>query len=106
VRKLFEYPPFTHLVKLTFSGTSSEETQQKAHAVRQQLIAELPPAYQLHPVVPCGHAKVKDQFRFQFLIKGEKISPLSALLAKIQQRFAEQKHVRLLIDVDPLSTFF
>ena len=105
VRKLFEYPPFTHLVKLTFSGTSSEETQQKAHAVRQQLITELPSAYQLHPVVPCGHAKVKDQFRFQFLIKGEKISPLLHF-SKIQQRFAEQKHVRLLIDVDPLSTFF
>jgi len=106
VRKLFEYPPFTHLVKLTFLGPSTEEVQEKAQALRQQLITELPPAYQIHPLVPCGHAKIKDQFRFQFLIKGEKISPLSVLLSKIQHRFAAQKKVRLLIDVDPLSTYF
>ncbi len=106
VRKLFEYPPFTHLVKLTFQGASAAETQHKAHAIREQLIQELPPAYQLHPIAPCGHAKIKDQFRFQFLIKGEKISPLSPLLARIQSTFSQEKNVRLLIDVDPLSTFF
>lgn len=106
VRKLFDYPPFTHLIKLTFQGASAEETQRQAHTVREQLIAALPPAYQIHPIVPCGHAKVKDQFRFQFLIKGEKISPLSSLLSQVQNRFAAQKQVRLLVDVDPLSTYF
>lgn len=100
IRKLFHYPPFTHLVKLTFKGTHAAEVEASACRYRETLIARLPPHFEILPVVPAGHAKVKGAYIFQFLIKGEK---LKTLLSLIQSELPPE---RLFIDVDPLSTFF
>lgn len=105
VRKLFNYPPFSHFIKCTFSGPHLEKTMQSAQAIRQALIHRLPQTCELHPVIPCGHAKVKDKYRFQFLIKMEKISNLVSLFEEIKTRL-EHRDVKMLIDVDPSSTFF
>lgn len=102
VRKLFNYPPFTHLAKITFTGTDAEKTLSAAKKLREELIRHLPGSFEIHPAIPCGHAKVKDQFRFQILIKGEKIP---SFLQEIQNKFT-QKPIRLSIDIDPLSTYF
>jgi|GEM_PF-6393175 primosomal protein N' len=53
--------------------------------------------------VPCGYAKIKDLFRFQFLIRGESVYPISDLLAQIKTSHSD---VSCLIDVDPISTYF
>ena len=103
VRELFRYPPFTHLVKLCFSGENSIQVEEEATQMHHWLTQQLPPSFELLPVVPCGHAKIKNQFRFQFLVKSERIAPLLNLL---NQREIERGPVRFLIDVDPLSTFF
>ncbi len=103
LRELFGYPPFTHLVKLTFTGKNPTLVEDRAAALRSRLIAQLPPAFEILPVVPCGHAKIKGEYRFQFLIKGEKIAQLQKLLP-LEER--ADKSCRLFIDVDPLSTFF
>ncbi len=103
LRELFRYPPFTHLVKLTFSGKDAKLVEDKAEEVRARLIASLPSTFEILPVVPCGHARVKGEFRFQFLIKGEKMGQLVKLLHAEERR---EKTWRLFIDVDPLSTFF
>jgi primosomal protein N' (replication factor Y) len=100
VRELFKYPPFTRLVKFTFSGKNGEEVQDAAEALRTDLISRLPSHFEIFPIVPSGHAKIKGEFRYQFLIKAEKLGRLPALLP------AWPKRVRLFIDVDPLSTFF
>lgn len=103
IRELFHYPPFTHLVKLIFTGENPALVEQEATQMHQWLTQQLPPSFELLPVVPCGHAKIKNQFRFQFLLKAERIAPLLNLL---NQRELERGPVRFLIDVDPLSTFF
>lgn len=102
VRKIFHYPPFTHFIKLTFSGLSSLETFQHAQNFRLLLIERLPPSLEILPVVPCGYAKIKDHFRFQFLIKGENIRPVTDILEKLPRKNTD---IRLIIDVDPLSTY-
>lgn len=102
LRELFQYPPFTHLVKLTFSGKDSKGVYEKAMKHRSHLIQTLPSGYEILPLVPSGHAKVKDDFRFQYLIKAKKIGQLLRTL----QDLKNQEDCRLLIDVDPLSTFF
>ncbi len=104
-RQAFDYPPFTHLAKLTFTGPSAKETEQSAHLFRQKVIASLPPIFQILPLIPAGHAKIKDNYRFQFLIKGAKIMTLSPLLHSLVQNSPLPKAVRLLIDIDPTSTF-
>jgi len=101
-RQNFQYPPFTHIVKCILSGENEKQTQARAIQLRDDLLKQLPACFELFPVVACGHARIKAQYRFQFLIKSEKLTPLLALLPSLQ---AEKSPIRLTIDVDPLSTF-
>jgi primosomal protein N' (replication factor Y) len=106
MREMFHYPPFTHLIKITFSGAHEKATLAEAHTFRNALIQRLPPSYEILPAVPSGHAKIKGQYRFQLLIKGEKIGKLLSVLEEERARFVLNRKLRLSIDVDPLSTFF
>ena len=102
VRKQFGFPPFCHLVKLLFSGKDASQTEQVAQEIRSMLIEKLPSHFELHPVIPCGYAKIKDNFRFQCLIKGPTTQPVTHILKPLRRH----PHVHLLIDVDPLTTYF
>jgi len=108
LRKQFNYPPFCQLIKLQFSGASESDVRRKAESVRKELIDKLPPNFQILPPTPSGHAKIQNQFRFQFLIKGEKraMPHLTEELGRIQAQMRAKKDVQLVIDVDPLSTYF
>jgi primosomal protein N' (replication factor Y) len=106
VRELFRYPPFTHMAKILFSGTYEKQTQEVAEQIRHALIGSLPSQYEFNPVVPCGYTKVKDQFRYQFLIRGPTMCPLNLALQKIQENQSLPGKVKMFVDVNPSSTFF
>ncbi len=95
-RKMFRYPPFCHLIKLLFTDPDLETARAKAEAAYRTLKERLPPPTELLPVLPSGHGKVKDLYRFQFLIKTEKIGQIIDHLRDISAK----------IDVDPISTYF
>ncbi len=105
VRELFEYPPFRQMVKFTFSGLEEKVVHACACDVRDQWIKLLPSTFTVNAVVPCGHAKVKDKYRFQFLICGPNIYSISDQKDKIHDVRLASRKVKLLIDVNPLSTF-
>lgn len=96
-RKSFNYPPFCHLAKLTFSDTDSEIAKKNAEMIYAHLKKELPSSAEIFPVVPAGHPKIKDLYRFQILIKTPKIGNIANTLKSIQG---------IKIDTDPHSTFF
>jgi len=102
IRKMFNFPPACHLVKVTFTSKSVEAALHYGQEIRSFLISKLPPGFEIHPVIPCGYAKIKDHYRFQCLIKGETTRPITEILKPIPRN----PHVQLLVDVDPLSTFF
>lgn len=106
VRKLFGYPPYNQLVKFLFSGTDEKKVLREAEAFRQQLIVRVPDVYEVNPVLPAGHAKIKDRFRLQFLVKGPKGTLLSRAIEDLQKSHTMSKQVRVLIDINPLSTYF
>ena len=101
-RKMFNFPPYCHLVKLTFSSKNSETALQYAQEIRALLISQLPNKFEIHPVIPCGYAKIKDRYRFQCLIKGESTRPIAEILKSLPRH----PHVHFLVDIDPLTTFF
>ncbi|MFY7842952.1 MAG: replication restart helicase PriA [Rhabdochlamydiaceae bacterium] len=105
VRESFQFPPFHHLIKVVFVSEAEDECLSAAKKGRAFLVSALSVNSQIHPVVPSGHAKIKDKFRFQFLIKVKSVAPFSSLLRDFKQKF-ESKKTRILIDVDPQSTFF
>ncbi len=100
-RKMFDYPPFCQLVKVGCFGKDPEETAERANALHQRVAAALPSDAKLLPVMPAGHPKVKDVYRFQFLIKALKVAPVAALLNTLVPQGEGYR-----IDVNPTSTFF
>jgi primosomal protein N' (replication factor Y) (superfamily II helicase) len=105
-RKIFSFPPFIHLVKLIFSGKNALQTQSSAERMCRYLSQRLSRRCQVHPVIPCGYAKIKDFYRFQCLIRGQSIYEINKILEQFLVEKALPKNIRLHIDVDPLSTFF
>lgn len=106
VRKLFGFPPFNHLIKLLFTAKSEKRCLQTAEQLRVALLQRLPTVYELHPVIPAGHAKVKDHYRFQFLIRGPSVYVVNQQLEALQLQKRLPNGIRCTVDVDPLSTFF
>lgn len=106
IRQVFNYPPFTNLIKITCSGIDLQQTKHYLETLRSSLLNHLPEDYELHPVIPSGYAKIKDKFRFQLLIKGPQVSIFNRIIQQVLQEMKPDSKIRLLIDVNPQSTFF
>lgn len=106
VRQAFCYPPFTNMVKAAFSGEHQRDTYEYAENVRAWLMSRLKDGFEWHAVIPAGHAKVKGQYRYQFLIRGSNIYALHRALDDFRQHIKQSKKVKMRIDVNPTSTFF
>ena len=105
-RELFAYPPFSHLAKIRFSGKTPEGTLVCAEKCRILLMELMPAQFEFHPVLPCGYTKVKDQHRYQFLIKGPNMYSLGQAWQAVKEKQKFSKDVHCLIDINPSSTFF
>ncbi|NGX33768.1 MAG: Primosomal protein N' [Candidatus Anoxychlamydiales bacterium] len=105
-RRLFGYPPFTQMAKIVLSSPDEKKAESFANLIREKLIKNLTSGYKIHPVLPSGRAKVKDVFRFQFLIRGKNMLFLSTILSKIKNEINLPNRISLFIDIDPISTFF
>lgn len=103
VRKIFNYPPYKSMVKITLSGSDAKKTYEAGESVRSQLMAHLPPDYEVNPVIAAGHAKLKDKFKFQFLVRGSNIYTINRAIEKVQKPKGD---LHVSIDVNPTSTFF
>lgn len=104
-RKLFSFPPFTHCIKFGFADKEAKRCEKCALAFRHILIKHLPQETEIHPVIPCGYAKIKNLYRFQFFIKTKNIMRTVSHLEKMRKNYDFGK-TRLSIDVDPQSTYF
>lgn len=104
-RKLFAYPPFSRIVKFLFSGPDQELLYRSAQNFRKELLSTLSDQFQLSPVIECGIAKIKDEFRYQFFIKGKSFSSSIKNIYRLYSRFKIAKKIRLYVDVDPISLY-
>lgn len=106
VREVFRYPPFCHIAKIVFSGENAKQTQEVAEQVRQVLIQRLSSQFEFNLLVPCGYTKVKDHYRYQFLLRGPTMYPLNQALQELEKAHPLPRKVKLFVDVNPSSTFF
>src|SRR3990170_1246639 len=83
-RRTLRYPPFCRLIQLRLEGPSPEDTQAKARLLGQELRQELDrdPRHEdleiLGPA-PAPIEKLRNRYRWQILLKGEKSSHLLEL---------------------------
>lgn len=102
IRKTFGYPPFSALAKLRFTGKDPLETKKAAENFRHHLMRHLPKEYEASVVDAPAHAKIKEEYRFHFLIKGPKVSVITNAIRNTEK----QASTKLFIDINPLSTYF
>lgn len=110
-REAAVYPPFTHLIRLVFSGPE----QQGVMAVAQRLTALLQKA--VHKLAlpstmvevigpqPAIIEKIKNQYRWHTLIKTKELAVAQRLLPGLMQAYyrSRPKEVRVIIDENPYS---
>lgn len=106
VRRQFLYPPFSQLGKAVFSGEDEAATLRLAEQFCLAVQRQLSNAYEVNPVLPAAYAKVKDRFRFQFLVKGPQIRPIAAAFDHACRHTALSRGIKILIDINPSSTYF
>lgn len=104
IRKLFSYPPFASLVKVRFTGKDLAFTREAIENYRLGLIRRLPADCMATPVEAAGHAKIKENHRLQFILKGQKIHPLLQALKTTPR--PNTRSVKIFFDVNPQSTYF
>lgn len=105
-RRFFNYSPFTHLIKLVFKGKSAELTLKFAQKYYQFLEQVLKDYSEVNAPLPCGYPKIKEIYRFQILLKGGNVYKLNEAINAAQQKISLPSSIKMLIDVDPSSTFF
>ncbi len=105
IRALFEYPPYSQMVKVTISGADLLKTEKLGIAFREKILSNLPKSAQVLPLTPCGYPKIKDRYRFQFLMKDRKMAPLTVGLEKTLSQTKNSSSIKIQIDVNPTSTF-
>jgi primosomal protein N' (replication factor Y) len=104
-RALFEFPPFAQLVKVSCQGIEQQAVESYADTLRTTILTKLTADYTIHPVIPAAHLKVKDRFRYQFLMRGPAVYPMVNAY-KYAMSQLQQRHIAVYADVNPTSTFF
>ncbi|MBN2479692.1 MAG: primosomal protein N' [Parachlamydiales bacterium] len=105
-RKLFLYPPFSNILKIVFTSKDEDLAKKTGSEFRQKVIENLTSDFTIHPIIPSGRAKVKDFYRFQFLIRAKNILPALKEINILKNQFKTSSKVSIFIDVDPVNTYF
>lgn len=108
-RKSLGYPPFTRMINLRFEGKDEAKVQARAEQTAQFLLDNIQERNEQTVVlgpVPAAIERVKDQERWQVLIKSKDRRALHLLVRKAQEALFSRRSdraVRVVVDVDPYS---
>ncbi len=102
-RRAFHYPPFLHVVILVSRGKHQALAELALQTLHRRLTTDLPEGVIMGEPAPCALAKSHGQFRFQLLLRTQKIRPLGRHIRRVMQETALPEEVIVTWDVDPVS---
>jgi len=102
-RKELSYPPFSHLVLLTFKGESEMEVMDTAGGFSARLEKILPESVMHSPPVPAPLARAKGHYRYHIMLRCEHTVRMTKPIRHVQAVFKLPKTVTCTVDVDALS---
>ncbi|MCJ7601763.1 MAG: primosomal protein N', partial [Desulfobulbaceae bacterium] len=107
LRQALQYPPFSRLIILRFSG-DNEELVRSAATLTAQQARQLAETFRLTLLGPAAAplARIRDKYRWQLLVKGTDSNTLHALcdsLAAQPVPPVRTTKVTMVVDVDPES---
>ncbi|MBN1619868.1 primosomal protein N' [candidate division WOR-3 bacterium] len=94
------YPPFTRIARVMIASPSNEKAQNTAKKAKKILQKSLPETEIIGPA-PCPLEKIRNSYRWHFLVKAPKNVPLGEkiLLSGIWEL---KKGVKIYVDIDPV----
>jgi primosomal protein N' (replication factor Y) len=102
-RKELSYPPFTHLICIGIEGRNEQKAQFSAEALAKELGQRVGEGVFLSGPAPAPLAKIKTFYRFQVMLRSERILALTETVRQVTQSLRLPEDIRLTLDVDPLS---
>lgn len=106
IRSILNFPPFSRLVNIKFRGKIEKKVEDGARKVKRFIAPEYTGnGLELLGPAPAPLAKVKDQYRWQLLIKSNNYEQLRKMLTALcnEEKALKLGQVRMDIDVDPES---
>jgi primosomal protein N' (replication factor Y) len=106
-RRLLHYPPFTALASVLVRDTKIENAIRWSRQLRTFLAPRESHGVKVLGPAAAPLARLKREYRFQFLLKAPKRAQLTRILSELLA-FTEEKEIpqkAVLVDVDPLSLF-
>ncbi len=103
-RRQLSYPPFSDLVRILFSGSDEKAVFEAASWMTALLEPAVAGADILGPA-PASLYRIKDMFRVQTVIKGERLTRITPALKKVIREYHRIKPawpVRMTVDFNPL----
>jgi primosomal protein N' (replication factor Y) len=103
-RRLMHYPPFGALANVLIRATNEEDALSRSAALGRML-NPAPQGVRVMGPAPAAVARLKNEFRYQVLLKTSSRKRLNELLGEIRRFAAAEKWnpTSLAIDVDPMT---
>lgn len=105
-RKTLRYPPYTHMVNIRVSSRDPKDSEMGIRMLAKKggiLLKSHPGKVEMMGPSPAPLAQIKGRYRWQLLLKGERIIHLQHLVHSLMEESRRLKGVRIEVDVDPLS---
>jgi primosomal protein N' (replication factor Y) len=103
-RRALSYPPFTALANVIVQGRNEEEALGRSAALGR-LLQPAPECVRVMGPAAAALARIKNEYRFQMLLKAATRKRLNQILGDLRRFAAAEKWsaTALLIDVDPMT---
>ncbi|HEY3999730.1 MAG TPA: primosomal protein N', partial [Candidatus Xenobia bacterium] len=96
------YPPYSHFVKVMFSGESEGVVRQTAETLAAAARTAAAKGMDFLGPAPCPLARVQNRYRWQFLVRGPRVQDIVRLL-RTHVEALRGDACQVSLDVDPLS---
>ena len=102
-RKLLSFPPFSRLIRLVFRSSNQIKAQNTSEDAANLIENLKIPGVEILGPSECPLSKISQNYRFQLILRGEKIVPLQNAVRKLLFDYRHPQEVYIECDVDPVS---
>jgi primosomal protein N' (replication factor Y) len=102
-RQAFKYPPYGHMVLISSRGKHQTQAEFTLQTLHKRLEQGLPEGAVMGEPSPSSLAKAHGQYRFQLLLRTERIRPLARHLGRVMASITLPPEILVTWDVDPVS---
>lgn len=102
-RKLLSFPPFSRLIRLVFRSSNQIKAQITSEDAASLIENLKIPGVEILGPSECPLSKISQNYRFQLILRGEKIVPLQNAVRKLLFDYRHPQEVYIECDVDPVS---